>query len=191
MKLQKLAWYAKVWTLVAGGHFIDAEFEKWTSGPVNYQVYMKYQEYGAAPIRRQAYDAVVVDDDARDILCFIVDNYVDIPALSLSAMIHCEDPWICANDNELIKNDDIIAYYSQQSFAKNFLQDHDGDNKSFYVIRSNAWHAFTMDMDKQESDTFATYASPEEFREYREKAGRDFSAFLNEVKKTITLDDAL
>lgn len=74
---------------------------------------------------------------------------------------------------------------------KNFLQDHDGDNKSFYVIQSNAWHAFTMDMDKQESDTFATYASPEEFREYREKAGRDFSAFLNEVKKTITLDDAL
>ncbi len=56
MKLQKLAYYAKVWTLVAGRPCTDASFERWAYGPVNRCIFHSYKQFSKQPIPAPAAD---------------------------------------------------------------------------------------------------------------------------------------
>ena len=178
MKLQKLAYYAKVWTLVAKQPFLNASFEKWAYGPVNQSVYFAYKKHGASIIPHEEYEANI-NDEQKELLQFILDNYVDYSAFTLSAMTHNEDPWKETTANAIIHNSAIIAYYAKQPFAKNFPQDQTG--KPFHVLQSNNWHSFTLDMDKEEAETFATYPSSEEFHQHGNKASNDFKELLQDI----------
>lgn len=180
MKLQKLAYYAKVWTLVAKQPFIQADFEKWAYGPVNQTVYHAYKKHGAAIIpHEECKAAVIINDKQKELLQFILDNYVDYSAFTLSAMTHSEDPWKETPDNTIIPDSAIIAYYANQPFAKNFTQDLIG--KPFHVLQSNNWHSFTLDMDKEEAESFATYLSSEEFHQHGNKASNEFKELLQDI----------
>ncbi|MCW5212327.1 DUF4065 domain-containing protein [Desulfobulbus sp. TB] len=184
MKLQKLAYYAKSWTLVAGQPFIQADFEKWTYGPVNSLIYNAYKQHGAEVIPPEKEPAIINNKQAK-LLKFILDNYVDYSAFTLSAMTHNERPWLDAEENAVISDSAIFAYYSEQPFAKNFSQAPNATQQPFHVLKSNSWHSFTLDMDKEEAETFATYPSAEDFHHQREQAGHDFQNLLREVDELL------
>lgn len=178
MKLQKLAYYAKAWTLVAKKPFIKADFEKWTYGPVNYSIYSVYKKYGSTVIPPNK-ASCFLDNDKKELLKFILDNYVDYSAFTLSAMTHNEEPWQKTFDNNIIPDKVIYDYYAKQPFAKNFQ---DGTGHPFHVLKSNTWHSFTLDMDAEEAETFATYPSFQEFQQHSNKANHQFKELLQDVE---------
>lgn len=175
MKLQKLAYYVKVWTLIAGYPIIsDAGFDKWDHGPVNETLYHEYKTYRSRPIKDDV-ELPKLHPDAQEIVDFILENYIDYSAFDLSAMTHGEAPWLETNNNRQISEFAIKRYYSQEPFAKNF-EHFDPENNPFYLLRDQAWYAFTMDMssvDKQLSATMPSYA---EYKALKQQAKADIAA---------------
>jgi len=180
VKLQKLAYYAKVWTLVAQETFINADFKKWAYGPVNYFIYSAYKKYGAGIIPNEECKQHI-DDKQKELLVFILDNYVDYSTFTLSAMTHSETPWKDAQDNAIITDNEITTYYTKQPFAKNFTKDQAG--KPFHVLHSNAWHSFTLDMDEEETEAFATYPSAKEFHLHGNEASDRFKELVQDINE--------
>ena len=184
MKLQKLAYYAKSWTLVAHHPFIQADFEKWTYGPVNAPIYNAYKKHGADLIPPGTKPAGI-SKEQEQLLTFILDNYVDYSAFTLSAMTHNESPWLDAKENAVINDAAIFSYYSNQPFAKNFLKIQNAVQQPFHLLKSNSWHSFTLDMDKEEAETFATYPNAEDYQQQSQKAKHDFQNLLREIDELL------
>lgn len=180
MKLQKLAYYAKVWSVVAGKNFIDANFEKWDYGPVNRDIYSKYQRFSKISIPARAREKDVrLEPEQEDFIDFVLKNYIDLSAVALSMQTHKEDPWITTQPNAVISESVIKEYYSRQNFAKNFSRD-DYKKGRFFVVKTNSWHSFTMDMDSNEAEFYESYPSFEEYIEGTEKAASDIDKLFNE-----------
>jgi uncharacterized phage-associated protein len=184
MKLQKLAYYAKSWTLVAQHPFIQADFEKWTYGPVNASIYNAYKKHGA-DIIPPGTKPTGISQEQEQLLTFILDNYVDYSAFTLSAMTHNEAPWLNAEESAVITDTAILNYYSNQPFAKNFLKLQNATQQPFHVLKSNSWHSFTLDMDKEEAETFATYPTAEDYQHQSQKAKHDFQNLLREIDELL------
>lgn len=182
MKLQKLAYYAKVWLLVTQQQpHINAQFKKWAYGPVNQEIYIEYKRYGSEYIPAGG-ASVHLTESQKEIIKFILDNYVDYSAFALSAMTHNEDPWVQAEANGIITDEAIHTYYSKQLFAKNFATK-PGKESPFYVLKSNSWHSFTLDMNTTESEALSFYSSWEELQQQKKKAGDDFKKLLCDFEK--------
>ena len=178
MKLQKLAYYAKVWSVVANKNFIDADFAKWDFGPVNRDIYDTYREYSREVIPVPS-EKITLEPDQENFIKFVLHNYVDQSAVSLSIQTHNEDPWIETEHNEIISEKAIKEYYSKQNFAKNF-QRQNYMEAPFYVLKTNAWHSFTMDMDSKDASFYETYPSYDEFVQRSQRAKSEFNDLLNE-----------
>lgn len=178
MKLQKLAYYARVWSIVANKDFIDANFEKWDFGPVNYDIYREFRNFSrdVIPVPRET---VALGAIQEDFIKFVLQNYIDQSAVSLSIQTHNEDPWIETGKNQIISEDMIRKYYSKQNFAKNFQRTNYKD-APFFVLKTNAWHSFTMDMDSKEAEFYETYPSYDEFVQRSQRAKSEFDDFLKE-----------
>ena len=183
MKLQKLAFYAKAWTLVSKQPFIHASFEKWDYGPVNQDIYYAYKQYGASIIPTITGKKSCKSKQV-DLLQFILSNYIDYSAFTLSAMTHNEAPWQETAVNNIIKDKLIVSYYSQQPFAKNFAQQNEA-NKPFHVLKSNVWHSFTLDMDSDEAAAFETASSYDDFSQKSKKASIEFDQLINDISDIV------
>jgi uncharacterized phage-associated protein len=180
MKLQKLAYYLKVWTLVAGKPLISFDFQKWEFGPVNLDIYHKYKNFGGNVISSSSAVKPKMSE-SQDTLCtFILDNYVNYSALALSAMTHNEDPWVKTAKNTIISDAHILDFYSKQPFAKNF-QDFAHKNGPFHLLQNDAWHAFTLDMTPDEATAFEAYPSYDEYVKQSKTAEIEFQAFLKDI----------
>ena len=179
MKLQKLAYYAKVWALVAGESWVNVKFKKWAYGPVNYTIYNKYKKYGSHTIP-PAKSTPALSASQVGLLKFIINNYVDYSAFTLGAMTHNEEPWKNAGLSNIISDQSIIDYYSKQPFALNLLSKE--KNKPFHVLHSNTWHSFVLDMDKEEAEKFAQYSSYEVFAKYSDEANNDFKKLVKHIE---------
>jgi len=95
MKLQKLLYYVKIWTLVAGERMIkptDA-FYAWKHGPANPSIYHQYKEYKNNPIQNKP-SYTSLSNEEKDVVDFILDSYGFYNAITLSKATHSEDPWI-------------------------------------------------------------------------------------------------
>jgi uncharacterized phage-associated protein len=185
MKLQKLAYYAKSWTLVAHHPLIQTDFKKWTYGPVNTPIYNSYKKHGADIIPPGTKPAGISEEQEK-LLIFILDNYIDYSAFTLSAMTHNEAPWLEAEESAVISDVAIFTYYSNQPFAKNFLKlDQGTAQQPFHVLKSNSWHSFTLDMDKEEAETFATYPNAEDYQQQSQKAKHDFQNLLQKIDELL------
>lgn len=179
MKLQKLAYYTKVWTLVAGSKLIFADFKKWDFGPVNTEIYSQYKPHGGGVIEGNFNSNIQLKKHEKKLLQFILDNYIDFSAFALSAMTHQEDPWVNTPKNNIIPDSLIIKYYSSQSFAKNF-QNSAVKKGPFHLIQDDSWCSFTLDMDDSEAANFETYPSFEDYLEKSEKADVDLEEFIKD-----------
>ena len=182
MKLQKLAYYAKVWSVVAGKNFIEADFEKWEHGPVNREIFNAYRNYSRSVIPVPE-EKVSLEPEQEDFIKFVLQNYIHQTAVSLSIQTHNEDPWIKTSQNEVISEQAIREFYSKQNFAKNF-QRLDYKAKPFYVLKTNSWHSFTMDMDSKEASFYETYPSYDEFVQRSQRAKSEFDDFLKEISSS-------
>lgn len=179
MKLQKLAFYTKVWSLVSGNNFVNADFERWDYGPVNSDIFHQYRAYSRSSIPVPKNKNVKIDHSQKEFIKFVIDNYIDQSAVALSIRTHNEDPWKNTNKNEVISDESIKEYYSKQTFAKNF-QGKSFKEGPFYILKTNAWHSFTMDMDKKEAIEYEVYPSYNEFVQRTQIAKKQFNKFISE-----------
>lgn len=141
MKLQKLLYYCYVWQLVAKDKKFDATFEAWPHGPVEPEIYKAYKKYGRKPISGKKRT-----DTIDPLLDFILDSYAVYSAIELSKTTHLETPWKKYKDTgKVIPDDDLLEYYSEQVFAKNFPL---GMNPVYYPPKTSSHYSFTFDMEK-------------------------------------------
>jgi len=142
MKLQKLMYYCYVWQLVANEKKFDANFEAWPHGPVEPEIYKEYKDFGRNPV--SVSEAPALDEPLLD---FIMDSYSVYSAIELSKTTHMESPWKKYKDSgDVIPDNELIAYYSQQVFAKNFPL---GEGKTYYPPKTSSHYSFTFDMEKE------------------------------------------
>ena len=164
LKLQKLIYYLKVWSIVNTKPIVRDSFRRWKLGPVSLELYTRYKKYGRNNIDSQnVSNQVHLSNDQAAFLHFIVDVYAVFDAVSLSMMTHTEDPWINTIDNQVITIDKIKKYYSQERFALNFPFD---INNQFYPLRTNMSYSYTLDMADRDKERAPVYSS---FQDYRNK----------------------
>ena len=164
MKLQKLLYYLKVWSLVDGQPLFNESFEKWEYGPVNRAIYNKYKHLGSQPIPQENKQHISIETDKRILTDFILDCYAPINAISLSMLTHNEPPWKDTLKDAIIKDESILAFYSKQPFAGNFPLDI--EHKPFYPVMTDLNYAFLTDMSKSTAKKLMVYPS---FKEYKER----------------------
>ena len=180
MKLQKLVYYAKAWTLVAGTPCTDDQFERWEYGPVNREIYFAYKQHAKNNIPTPESMTAHIRDEDVGLLRFILDSYVDYSAVALSAMTHRESPWIETAPDQLITDQAIYDYYSKRSFARNF-QEKPWDEGTYYVLKTNSWYSFTMDMTDEEAERYESYPSYAEYLKRSEQSNEDFNKFIKRI----------
>lgn len=164
LKLQKLLYYLKVWGTIAGDRLVESDFEKWIYGPVSPVIYQEYRQYGANPIPSPGNPPHFQHQTTKDLVDFILEAYAPHQAFDLSAMTHRELPWNKIANNDIITESQIQEVYALLPFARNF-NPFDPERKPYYVVQSNGWYAYTMDMnaeDIQRSTRFPSYAEYKE-----------------------------
>ena len=180
MKLQKLAYYTKVWTLVAEQPFVNADFQKWQYGPVNPSIYHEFKQFRSKAITPPE-RAVSLSAEQTQLIDFILDSYVHLSAFALSAMTHREGPWLNAANGAIITDDAILSYYGQLPFAKNFNDLSNLFDGEYHVLQTESWHAFTMDMTAQDAAEFERYQSYRDYKRVAERAERDVEQLITEL----------
>ncbi|BAU64135.1 putative prophage protein [Stanieria sp. NIES-3757] len=173
MKLQKLLFYVKAWTLVAGNQLVFADFEHWDYGPVNRDIYDYYKQYGGRQIEVNDLKELNISQAEKELIDFIIENYIEFDAFTLSAMTHTEEPWKQTKKNQVISDELISAYYSKQRFAKNFEYPLDLENNPFYSLED---YSFEMDMSEEDAEEIAKYSSYTSYKKLLNQAEHDFES---------------
>ena len=161
LKLQKLLYYTKAWSTVAKLNFSNLQFFAWKLGPVNPDVYDFFKGYGKDAITPANFN-ISINNGRQQFVDFVIKNYIFFDGFTLSSMTHKEDPWIKTEPNELITEELMKEYYSQQSFAKNFPIE---DGKTFYPIKTDLDFSYKIDMISPEDLPDLTYTSVEDYLE--------------------------
>lgn len=178
LKLQKLMYYLKVWGVVSQDDVIDGDFEKWRFGPVNAEVYNEFKKYGSGAIPKSLLFKKKTPEDKKPFIDFVLECYDPFDALTLSSMTHAEDPWQETPYEQVISEKSIKQYYSTLPFAKNFPY---FPNKPFYPVQTNMYHAFIMDMSKDEAAKLTVYPSFAFYKEQVKEAQKQSSALLSKL----------
>ncbi len=171
LKLQKLLYYLKVWGLVSGEMYTDAQFLKWEYGPVNREIWMLYKDYGKKPIPSIHHQSSIPSKLTK-FLDFVLDCYSPINTFSLSALTHSEEPWKVTKKDDVISEQNIFNYYSNIAFAKNFPID--VNNKPFYPVQTDFDYSFIADMNNQTKKQVESYPS---FNYYLESIKSNIQSF--------------
>ncbi len=180
LKIQKLVYYVKVWGLVSEENPVNAVFQKWAHGPVNSDLYLAFKEFKKQPISIDSDLQYSLTDSQKKTVDFILECYIDFDAISLSSMSHQEKPWIVTTNNSEISDQIIAEYYKTQSYAKNFPVD---ENKKFYPVQSNMFHAFIFDMNESPNSDLFSYPSYKIYKEMKAEAKLDIQNSLDEIFK--------
>lgn len=123
LKLQKLCYYAQVWHLAFyQAPMFDDEFEAWAHGPVNYELYGRYKQFGWSPIKEDTegfQEDSIFDDNQLHVLDQVWKKYGRLNVKVLEALTHGEDPWKKARmllekdpySPAIIVKDDMMSFY--------------------------------------------------------------------------------
>lgn len=120
LKLQKLIYYAQVWSIAIHKKSLFVEdFEAWSHGPVLPVVYRKFSEFGFQSLPSSECDDVITGD-VEDILIEVKRVYGELSAKKLEELTHQENPWIQARNglplevscSNVISKDSILGFYS-------------------------------------------------------------------------------
>lgn len=102
-KIQKLCYYAHVWSLTLFNQDIipNITFEAWVHGPVNFEIWNMCKRYGWRDImvaeefleisKKEA--AEVFNENQKKILNLVWETYGEYDADELEEMTHIESPW--------------------------------------------------------------------------------------------------
>ena len=112
LKLQKLLYYVQAWSYgINKKPMFDGEFEAWIHGPVNREI---YNRFNSTKYLYSSEDAEFID--------FILENYLKYSGAELERLSHNEMPWIETrgdlNVNErcdkVITPELMIEYYGKK-----------------------------------------------------------------------------
>ncbi len=130
LKMQKLVYYAYVWTLIKNKKkLFDEKIEAWANGPVAPSLYHALQKYGSAPIDEnflqdddESVQEVInkIPPEVKKTLDQVYDEYMTKTAFELVMLTHSEKPWVEARKglepnekgSKPISDKDIIDQYS-------------------------------------------------------------------------------
>ena len=115
LKLNKLCYYAQVWSLVRlGKPLFDDVIEAWKYGPVIPAVYRAYSDYGDRPIVRPTYeyDESSLSSEEISLLTDVYITYSQFTSAALVSKTHKPGgPWsrvYIEDQNSIITNDLIL-----------------------------------------------------------------------------------
>lgn len=110
---------------------------------------------------------------------FILDSYGFYNAITLSKATHADDPWtIKRGVNGRITDQEILNYYTHESFAKNFPLN---KSQGYYPPNTISHYAFIFDMDKTDKAAEIMFDSIEEYKSLYSKALDDCKILLNQM----------
>lgn len=124
LKLQKLVYYAQVWSLVLRNQpLFYQDIQAWRHGPVVYEVWTEYKVYGFDAIPALENPSLEFEDDEMEVLDYVWGSYGELSAKRLEILTHSEEPWIKARkgaastekSNNVISHEDINSYYGSKS----------------------------------------------------------------------------
>ena len=123
-KVQKLVYYAQVWSLVLDGEkLFDEDIQAWVHGPAIPSLYGEYKKFGFSPITGRVSDAVsVFSKKQTKLLDEVWDVYGKFDAGYLEMLSHSELPWQEAREgvSDVVHSDKVInletarAFYAQK-----------------------------------------------------------------------------
>ena len=122
LKLQKLLYLAQGYSYA----FYDRplfhdELEGWVHGPVVRKIYDMFKEYQYNSIDIN-YEVEELDDDAKDVLNYVLDNFSKYDAKYLEELSHNQEPWILSR-NGLDPDERSDKTISKESIANYFVNE--------------------------------------------------------------------
>jgi uncharacterized phage-associated protein len=175
LKLQKLLYYCKVWDIVSGEIALTGDFKAWENGPVNGHIYHEFKEYGNQPIPVE-HKTYPISSQNKAFINFVLESYVHFGAITLSAMSHNEEPWKQTAKNEVISEQLIEQYYSQQPFAKNFPIDKD---KPYYPVYSDFMYSFIFDFPDDDQAKRIVFDSFDEYKQMMAESSQELEKVIS------------
>lgn len=122
LKLQKLLYYAQgVYLAITNKPLFSEDILAWKHGPVVKEVYNNFCGNGANIIEynpkdkdREVITKIENDENARDTLEFVAEEFGQYTAWKLRNMTHEEKPWLSTNINDVINTDLIKSYFIEE-----------------------------------------------------------------------------
>ena len=127
LKMQKLVYYAYVWTLVnQSDRLFNEPIEAWPNGPVVADLYHDLKQFGAGPIAEDYIGDIdevmqaVTNSGHQETLDNTYERYAPLSAFELVNLTHNEEPWVEARKGKKptdqgdtpITDETIISFYS-------------------------------------------------------------------------------
>jgi uncharacterized phage-associated protein len=128
LKLQKLLYYAKAWTLVLkkGHRLFPDDFQAWVHGPANPKVWKYFQGFDFLSehpeIVKEKFEQITKEE--KEILDIVWNAYGKFDGKYLEMLTHAEEPWQNArrglNQRDVSQN--VISEKFMQSYYEQRLQ---------------------------------------------------------------------
>lgn len=124
LKLQKLLYLAQGYSYAFYDRpLFNDEIEGWVHGPVVKSVYNKYKDYKYNPITI-SYENINLDQDALDVLKYVIKKYAKYDSKYLENITHNQDPWLSAREgldpdersDKTISKQEIANYFTNEIF---------------------------------------------------------------------------
>lgn len=124
LKLQKLLYFAQGYSYA----FYDRplfkdDMQGWVHGPVVKSVYTTFKTYQYSKID-QNFKIEELDDDAKKVIKYVLDNYAKYDAKELEKMSHNQEPWLLSREgldpdersDKTISKESIANYFTDEIF---------------------------------------------------------------------------
>ena len=124
LKLQKLLYLAQGYSYAFYDRpLFNDELEGWVHGPVVREIYNMFKDYQYNCIDID-YEIEELDDDATDVLNYIIDNFAKYDARYLEELSHNQEPWILSRvgldpderSDKTISKESIANYFVNEVF---------------------------------------------------------------------------
>ncbi|CDN31853.1 Uncharacterized phage-associated protein [Mucinivorans hirudinis] len=127
LKLQKLLYYIQAWSYgINGKAMFEGEFQAWVHGPVNREIYDRFNPtkylYSEINLEDRIKTDVKIDEETAEFIDFILENYLKYSGAELERLSHSELPWIQTRGKigaydrceECISEELLISYYGSK-----------------------------------------------------------------------------
>lgn len=115
LKLQKLLYYAQgCYLAIKNKPLFKENILAWAHGPVVYEVYQEFKQYGSNPIEFLDDYNNNIDIETQGILKEVFDTFGQYSAWKLRQMTHEEAPWLKTPRNEIIDKEIIKDFFERE-----------------------------------------------------------------------------
>ncbi|EPY2302229.1 putative phage-associated protein [Clostridium sporogenes] len=122
LKLQKLLYYAQgVYLAITDNPLFKDDIVAWQHGPVVEDIYYEFKDNGSKIICYDPLDndidiikKIEENEEARDTLEFVAEEFGQYTAWKLRNMTHDERPWQVTGRNDVIDNNVIKDYFREE-----------------------------------------------------------------------------